>query len=209
MSFEYFVAEPYFKQSFGELRPTNTFVMSPVEGYVFGQVGTAGEGSQEWEQGGAPSGFCLRQLWLLLVFVLFYEQLLEGSRDPKKNMVKRVTFYGVGILIFCFIAYSRVFRQFHSFFDIGITIGLGTFFFWLAVVLPHSFVYKKVRHLADIIGVSFAYIPLFFFYSHSSFEWVTFSIFMYPSVAIIYALITRKVPYSRLYEKELKRRWSK
>jgi len=112
----------------------------------------------------APSGFVLRQLFLMLLLFILAQVtfLLLSSRLPrwrKAIIVLKSGFYSLNILMFCWVAFSRVWRGNHTIFDVGISIAVGILIFWPSFFLLASIlrlIILKRRNLSSELGSSIA-----------------------------------------------------
>lgn len=139
----------------------------------------------------APSGFVLRQMFLILPFLLLSQQ-----EKWKHVFSGRATFllYFFNILFLISIPLLRMYRGRHIPFDVGIAVGIGTFIFWLFVIIIYSLVKKKenAEYLESFAGFSLIYIFAIFFYTRSAFSWLLFSFLALLSLGIVYFLPYRQ-----------------
>jgi len=200
---EFALEEKVFKPSFAVPRPGLALPDPPFTRWVEGLFGISRADVHDLT-GGAPSGYVLRQWWLFLLFVVVVEQLLQELHDDRARVWIRAIAYVISFFTVLFIGFSRVYRGHHSIFDVGISFGLGTFFFWLVAILPDALVRKETKYLTEIGGAAFAYLFLFFFYSQSSYRWVIGVLLTFTFLAITYLLASRRQSYRSRY-----REWRK
>jgi len=153
-----------------------------------------------------PSGSAIRQLFTLMTFILFLNQNLgtifqnkmrkrfeNESLKIDKLYKLHIRLFIVQLLFFLFVCFSRVYRGQHTFFDIGVSLGVGIYVYWLTSTVVLFLIIKKASiktklFMTDISYVSFIFLPLFFFYSRSAIVWTIGSAGIILTLCLIYLL---------------------
>ena len=112
----------------------------------------------------APSGWCWKQLWLVLAACVLWEQ--ADIRDRRG----RVWTYAIGALAFLWTAYGRVELGRHSLFDVGMSLGMATYLFWTVGYLVLGAMrridaYTRRRWFSELAAYSVLYLLLPFYYA--------------------------------------------
>ncbi len=185
--------ETWLKANFKPSLAPWTLPELPLHRYLFGFLGQA-------EDRGIPSGAYLRQWWLTLALVHFHEQLMIQSHIRRRPRVLRsIAVLVACTVVFCIVAAVRAYRGWSTLFDVGISIGIGTFTFWLVVLLPKSRLMGRKEYITDLLGISFVFFTFFVLLSADSWRWMLMALILYPVLAYSYATSSKP---RRNYEKE-------
>ena len=161
-----------------------------------------------------PSGFVIRQVFVYLTCLLLLNQNLGTvfSKDKAQKLcelfsvlkiqqigrirLRNLSFFWIQTLILIFVVFSRIYRGTHTFFDVGVSIGSGTYVYWLMVCSFLWFNKVECRFLPDIEYVSLIFIPLCFFYSRSAVVWTVVAALIISFLGIMY-IYPNKFPKRR------------
>jgi hypothetical protein len=136
------MAEHWFlKPSFKYGRPQNMLSECTLTSVVLKKLGIgADEGTS------APSGFALRQTWILLFFLLLKNQKRVAELFSRRFLVSHQAAHWC---IFVLVLAGRVYRGRHSLFDVGTSIGIGTLLFWFFILISRILIWRdqKVKRL--------------------------------------------------------------
>jgi len=148
------ISDYWLKPAFRYRRPSEEYVL-PEPPFTAAMESFLNREPQPGDPTSAPSGFVLRQLFLMLLLFILAKGAFSSvsSRwEGRRRFIRVVehTLYVFNVLMFCWVAFSRVWRGAHTAFDIGISIAVGTLVFWpvffLAISL-HKYVLKiKINH---------------------------------------------------------------
>lgn len=157
--------------------------------HMVGEKGTA-----------APSGFALRQMFLVLPFLILSQQ-----EKWKSVFSTKATFvlYFLNILFFILVPLLRIYRGRHTLFDVGISIGIGTFIFWFFIIIIQSLVKKReAGYLEDLTGFSLIYIFSILFYCHNTTYWLLFSFLVILFLGTVY-FFTHKIKNQHILNEKI------
>ena len=157
--FVYGLTELVFKPSFAILRPAE-HLTAP---WLTALIGMGKKGMAD----SCPSGFVVRQSFLFFLGLSFYRRYQPSVKSEAK-LIEYVAFL---FLIFStiFIVFSRVYRGFHSVFDVAVAICVSCYTFWLLFYILGSFVNRLPRNATSgIVAVTFVLLPIFLYYSQDA-----------------------------------------
>ena len=129
------------------------------------------------EDNSCPSGFVVRQLFLLMIGLVFYRgfQANRASQD-KPGRIEGSTLIGLGTGVI-FVAFSRVYRGFHTMYDIAISISVSCYVFWLIYYLIGVFPKRVPTNMTSgIVAASCIFVPAFLYYSQDAYWWAIIGI---------------------------------
>jgi hypothetical protein len=176
------------KPTFHYARPPNPlgepWLASAVRHVQAAFMGRSGNSTGSNETS-CPSGYALRQFWYLLLTF----SCLRLRRPPTEQSVEEMcpaetvqvepmvplagqNAWALALLLAlsAFVLFSRVYRREHTLFDIGVTMGVASYSYWLVysvvAVVVHGTSHKVV--LTDMGAASLLFLPIFFFYSGSA-----------------------------------------
>jgi len=195
---EHLILKPIFNKPRADTVKVETLEEPWLTSFLLEQIRPSSEGRQL----GAPSGYCLRQWLMTLIFLLYFDKIVRRKTHRKKKILCSIAGYSICAFLFLFVAFSRVYRGAHSFFDVGIALGVGTFFFWFFYILPGSLLIRNDKYLRDLLGISLVYFGSFFYFSNSSYRWAYIAFFLYPFLGIFYFLSTHGFQRSKLSKEE-------
>lgn len=145
-----------------------------------------------------PSGFVLRQMVLLLLGLLFAS---GATNDTTAKDCTRDFYWGLrsrrttGIIIVlafmtAFVAFSRIYRGTHTWFDVGITIAASVYCFWLVYFICALIANRMAEYLfRDLVAASAVYLPLFLFYSQSATPWVVATLVVFCFLGSVHYIV--------------------
>ncbi len=173
------VSEFILKPSFGIARPVEHLPAPMLLSYLE-------SGPAEGMADSCPSGFVVRQMSLFLVSLVFGLSLFEMSEcDTHKRRIGMILIF-LSLLAVVFVAFSRVYRGFHSVFDVSLSVSTCTFFIWLLYNLIAHILRRvpkeTVGGLVSMCGVLF---PIYFYYSQDSYHWVRLGILILCGLGLV------------------------
>lgn len=134
----------------------------------------------------APSGFAMRQMFMILPFLLLSQQKKWNDVFSTKATFL-LYFFNISFLIS--IPLLRIYRGRHTLFDVGISVGVGTFIFWLVAIIIYSLAKERRKdYLEEFTGFSLIYLFSIFFYCHRATYWLLFCFLAVLFLGVIYFL---------------------
>jgi len=141
----------------------------------------------------APSGFTLRQIFIFYSYLILH---IQNNKSINFKRIKNITIslYSILMVIICL---SRIYRNAHSFFDIGLGIGIGTLIFWFIYIAFLKLL--KLDHIpkndltGDFIlpGISLCFTILLF--CQRTELWLGFSLSIFVLLGLIDVIKIKKV----------------
>lgn len=135
----------------------------------------------------APSGFVMRQTILLLLFLSLSHQLrwreIVASRKLRRTL--HVIHYGLFILVLLL----RFYRGRHTFFDIGIAIGVTVVLYWYGVTCITFLLRDTAENrgfLADLLMPLSCYSFAILFYCQETKWWMWTSVALWSLLGLLY-----------------------
>ena len=141
-------------------------------------------------EGPSPNGMLWRQVWLLLVAVAYRGPLIRAHREGRgwRGLTpRRLALYLLLLTSFCiYVGLNRVVLGISTWFDLGITVGVSVYTFWIlyALILRWRSPTERSRFL-DVAGVSLVFLPVFFFLSGSKAYWVLGGVAIVTSLGLV------------------------
>ncbi|MHC4441965.1 MAG: hypothetical protein ACYTF1_11885 [Planctomycetota bacterium] len=120
----------------------------------------------------------LCQVWILLAGLAWSSSVLDNKTN-RTDLVSWGIRLVIGILALCaFVTIIQaVTLDGEKMFDVGVAVGVGTYFFWLIYCLIVFVLQRGEKELNDeLIPISSLFLPLFFFYSKDATNWSVASI---------------------------------
>jgi len=155
----------------GVLKPTFAYETTSThlrpswfEGFLC-SFGLSGSGS-------CPSGFFLRQAVLLLIGVVYLVRQPERENTERRYRIFELTALGILALSTIFIGYSRVYRGFHTMFDIAISAGVVCYAFWFFYyILALCLRRVLMNQTGGLTAATCIFLPVFLCYAGAT-HWV-------------------------------------
>jgi hypothetical protein len=161
---------------------------------LFSKMGIDLEGTSA-----TPSGSILSQIFMIYLGIAYFRGFRHWKREfPAEDLAgHKIERLCLGLLIFTFfvLAFTRIYRGFHTVFDVAITVGVATYLFWLMFYVIARYL-SRVHPAAPkaLASTTIINIPLFLFYSQDAHWWI--GIF----VAVIWILgIVQIMPQKELH----------
>lgn len=206
---EYGLEVRIFKPCFDTPRPLAPLPPSWGMAWVEKLRGTDRDSPAHLLQGGAPSGWVLRQWWLLLLQMAVVRSLRGRANVASRARGVLSALEAFAIVAVVFVAFSRVYRRDHYLFDVLLGVGVGNWSFWLLAwglsCIPPFCPRESERYTTSIVISLLPQVCFFFLYSASSYRWVMLTVVLLPIIAFLNWLYRPRLSYRGDLEGELKR----
>jgi hypothetical protein len=124
-----------------------------------------------------PSGFVLRQMFLLMIGLVFYRGFRTNVKASQKGIGIERSSLMILLLLLIFVGFSRVYRGFHTAYDVAISISVSCYLFWLFYYLAGVFLSRLPRNMTSGIAAgSCIFVPIFLYYSQDAHWWALIGI---------------------------------
>lgn len=210
LAVEYGLEVNVFKPNFDTPRPLNPLPPSWALAWAEKLAGIDRDSPAHMLSEGAPSGWVLRQWWLLL-FQLIIARSLRARADiasRARRLLYALDAFAIAAVVF--VAFARVYRRDHYLFDVLLGVGVGNWSFWLGAWglsrFPRFVPRESERYTTSIVVSLLPQVCFFFLYSASSYRWVLVTVVLLPIIAILNWKYRPRLSYRGYLEDELKRR---
>jgi membrane-associated phospholipid phosphatase len=145
-----------------------------------------------YEPDSCPSGTVLRQAILLLLGLTFVCK--RGKQNSEQKGILSALSVFCLLILTLFVAISRVYRGQHTVEDIGITLGVACYIYWLAYyTCGKLFSRLPERSTQSITAASCLMIPTFYLNSHDAHWWVIVGVVLFCFIGLVDLVSNRRV----------------
>ena len=186
MVMEFACEELFLKPTFRYGRPVAVTTSKAVTEETYGDLWRY-DADQE---GGAPSGFTLRQTMILMLFLSLAHQ--RKWREAFSAVQSRV-YHWIYYVSFASVPALRFYHARHSLFDIGVGVGIAVMMYWF-FTLSANFIFNRSaedkRYLGESITPLACYSLAILFYCQETKWWMCACGLMFISIGLIWRLKT-------------------
>lgn len=174
----YFIEEHILKPSFAYPRPPGCLVSPWLTGLLKIDEPTVADS--------CPSGFVVRQMFLLMTGLVFYRSFdVKNDRNGQTaTWIERtaLTILAVSVV---FVAFSRIYRGFHTIYDIGVSVSVSCYLFWFFYYLISVVLGTTTSDMGSgIAAATCILVPVFLYYSQEAHWWVVIGIVLFWAIGL-------------------------
>lgn len=137
-----------------------------------------------------PSGSVVRQVFLFMLGLMCFPNFMQ-SNDPAKPASFRQWIALLFLLLtVVYVAFSRVYRGFHTVYDVGISLSVSCFTFWFAYYLfALSFKRLPKGMTSGIVSAGCILFPTYIYYSQDAQWWAIITVVAFVIIGVSRTLL--------------------